>query len=84
MNKQEALKQIEQQKEAILQMQSLAFYGYIEGLVKQLDEPQTIELPKMEFVKSQKPIVPQFVADFITEQKKTRSYAVLLNRCMHV
>lgn len=39
MNKQEALKQIEQQKEAILQMQSLAFYGYIEGLVKQLDEP---------------------------------------------
>lgn len=29
MNKQEALKQIEQQKEAILQMQSWAFYGYI-------------------------------------------------------
>lgn len=83
MNKQEALKQIEQQKEAILQMQSLAFYGYIEGVVKQLDEPQTIELPKMEFVKSQKPIVPQFVADFITEQKKlghTLSYSI--DACM--
>lgn len=52
MNKQEALEQIEQQKEAILQMQSWAFYGYIEGLVKQLDEPQ-------------KPVVPQFVADWI-------------------
>lgn len=39
-------------------------------LVGQLDEPQKIELPKMEIVKSQKPIVPQFVADFITEQKK--------------
>ena len=57
MNKQEALKRIEQQKEAILQMQSWAFYGYIEGLVKQLDEPQEVE-------------IPMFVADFITEQKK--------------
>lgn len=52
MNKQEALEQIEQQKEAILQMQSWAFYGYIEGLVKQLDEPQKVA-------------VPQFVADYI-------------------
>lgn len=83
MNKQEALEQIEQQKEAILQMQSWAFYGYIEGLVKQLDEPQKIELPKMEIVKSQKPIVPQFVADFIAEQKKlghTLSYSI--DACM--
>ena len=64
MNKQEALKQIEQQKEAILQMQSWAFYGYIEGLVKQLDEPQTIELPKMKFENSRKVQVPQFVADW--------------------
>lgn len=39
--------------------------------LKQLDEPQ-------------KAVVPPFVVDFITEQKKTRSYAVLLNRCMHV
>lgn len=69
MNKQEALEQIERQKEAILQMSSWAFYGYIEGLVKQLDEPQRIELPKMEFVRSQKPIIPQFVADWIEESK---------------
>lgn len=70
MNKQEALKQIEQQKEAILQMQSWAFYGYIEGLVKQLDEPQEVE-------------IPMFVADFITEQKKlghTLSYSI--DACM--
>ena len=69
MNKQEALEQIERQKEAILQMSSWAFYGYIEGFVKQLDEPQRIELPKMEFVRSQKPIIPQFVADWIEESK---------------
>ena len=70
MNKQEALEQIEQQKEAILQMQSWAFYGYIEGLVKQLDEPQEVE-------------IPMFVADFITEQKKlghTLSYSI--DACM--
>ena len=70
MNKQEALEQIERQKEAILQMSSWVFYGYIEGLVKQLDEPQRIELPKMEFVRSQKPIIPQFVAEYIEFQKK--------------
>lgn len=83
MNKQEALEQIEQQKEAILQMQSWAFYGYIERLVKQLDEPQTIKLPKMEFEKSRKVTVPQFVADFIAEQKKlghTLSYSI--DACM--
>lgn len=83
MNKQEALEQIEQQKEAILQMQSWAFYGYIEGLVKQLDEPQTIKLPKMEFEKSRKVTVPQFVADFIAEQKNlghTLSYSI--DACM--
>lgn len=83
MNKQEALEQIEQQKEAILQMQSRAFYGYIEGLVKQLDEPQTIKLPKMEFEKSRKVTVPQFAADFIAEQKKlghTLSYSI--DACM--
>ena len=54
-------------------------YGYIEGLVKQLDEPQTIKLPKMEFEKSRKVTVPQFVADFIAEQKKlghTLSYSI--------
>lgn len=70
MNKQEALKQIEQQKEAILQMQRWAFYGYIEGLVKQLDEPQEVE-------------IPMFAADFITEQKKlghTLSYSI--DACM--
>ena len=83
MNKQQALEQIEQQKEAILQMQSWAFYGYIERLVKQLDEPQTIKLPKMEFEKSRKVTVPQFVADFIAEQKKlghTLSYSI--DACM--
>lgn len=83
MNKQEALEQIEQQKEAILQMQSWAFYGYIEGLVKQLDEPQTIKLPKMEFEKSRKVTVPQFVADFITEQKKqVYSLSESIDACM--
>lgn len=76
MNKQEALEQIEQQKEAILQMQSWAFYGYIEGLVKQLDEPQKIELPKMEFEKSRKVTVPQFVADWYEEHKEDLDYSI--------
>lgn len=125
MNKQEALEQIEQQKEAILQMQSWAFYGYIEGLVKQLDEPQPIKLKNViarienldlgtkavwineilfklgsdygyhkycagykqgKFdgaMEREKVTVPQFVADFITEQKKlghTLSYSI--DACM--
>lgn len=47
---------------------------YLSNLVndlKEIREQQEVE-------------IPQFIADFITEQKKTRSYAVLLNRCMHV
>ena len=75
MNKQEALEQIEQQKEAILQMQSWAFYGYIEGLVKQLDEPQTIKLPKMEFEKSRKVTVPQFVVDWLRSHERKTVYS---------
>ena len=52
-------------------------------LVKQLDEPQTIKLPKMEFEKSRKVTVPQFAEDFIAEQKKlghTLSYSI--DACM--
>ena len=79
MNKQEALKQIEEQIDMILELRGWGVFGYIKGIINQLDEPQKIEIPKVEFKKSQKFKVPQFVADFITEQKKlgyTLSYSI--------
>ena len=65
MNKQDALKQIEEQRDMILDLHGWGVFGYIKGIINQLDEPQKIELPKVEFKKSQKVKVPQFVADWI-------------------
>ena len=65
MNKQEALKQIEEQRDMILELHGWGVFGYIKGIINQLDEPQKIELPKVDFKKSQKVKVPQFVADVI-------------------
>lgn len=52
MNKQEALKRIEVQKETLIRLTGWAVYVYIEELIKSLDEPQKVK-------------VPQFVADWI-------------------
>ena len=57
MNKQEALKRIEAQKETIIRLTGWAVYVYIEELIKSLDEPQKV-------------VVPQFVAEYIEFQKK--------------
>ena len=57
MNKQEALKGIEAQKETIIELTGWAVYVYIEELIKSIDEPQ-------------KPVVPQFVAGWIEYFKK--------------
>ena len=56
MKKQEALKMIEAQKETIVEMTGWAVFKYIKTLIEQLDEPQ-------------KPVVPQFVAEWIEEVK---------------
>ena len=69
MNKQEALKQIEEQRDMILDLHGWGVFGYIKGIINRLDEPQKIEIPKVEFKKSQKVKVPQFVADWITHSK---------------
>lgn len=70
MNKQEALKQIEEQRDMILDLHGWGVFGYIKGIINQLDEPQKIELPKVDFKKSQKVKVPQCVAEYINFQKK--------------
>lgn len=62
MNKQEALKQIEEQRDMILDLHGWGVFGYIKGIINQLDESQKIELPKVEFKKPQKVKVPPFVA----------------------
>ena len=69
MNKQEALKQIEEQRDMILDLHGWGVFGYIKGIINQLDEPQTIELPKVDFKKSQKVTIPQFVADWLSNLK---------------
>lgn len=69
MNKQEALKQIEEQRDMILELHGWGVFGYIKGIINQLDEPQKIELPKVDFKKFQKVKVPQFVADWIEEKR---------------
>ena len=69
-NKQEALKQIEEQRDMILDLHGWGVFGYIKGIINQLDEPQKIELPKVDFKKSQKVKVPQFVAEIIEYYKR--------------
>lgn len=58
MNKQEALKRIEVQKETLIRLTGWAVYVYIEELIKSLDGPQKVK-------------VPQFVADWIEEARKS-------------
>lgn len=70
MNKQEALKQIEAQRDMILELHGWGVFGYIKGIINQLDEPQKIELPKVDFKKFQKVKVPQFVAEIIEYYKR--------------
>lgn len=77
MNKQEALKQIEEQRDMILDLHGWGVFGYIKGIINQLDEPQKIELPKVDFKKSQKVKVPQFVAKKIEYFKKTDDWGLL-------
>ena len=70
MNKQEALKQIEEQRDMILDLHGWGVFGYIKGIINQLDEPQKIELPKVDFKKSKKVKIPQFVAEIIEYYKR--------------
>lgn len=76
MNKQEALKQIEEQRDMILDLNGWGAFGYIKGIINQLDEPQKIEIPKVDFKKSQKVKVPQFVADWYEENKDNFEFNV--------
>ena len=57
MNKQEALKRIEAQKETIIELTGWAVFRYIETLIEQLDEPEKVK-------------IPQFVADWIKTEKR--------------
>ena len=61
MNKQEALKRIEAQKETIIELTGWAVFRYIETLIEQLDEPEKVK-------------VPQFTADWIEHFKKTSDW----------
>ena len=56
MNKQEALKRIEAQKETLIRLTGWAVYVYIEELIKSLDKPEKIT-------------IPHFVAEYIEFQK---------------
>ena len=47
MNKQEALKRIEVQKETLIRLTGWAVYVYIEELIKSLDEPQKVKVPQL-------------------------------------
>ena len=82
MNRQELIKKYEDLFEK-LYVFPVVTIGEVLGDLQQLDEPQTIKLPKMEFEKSRKVTVPLFVVDYITEQKKlghTLSYSI--DACM--
>ncbi|MFS9090068.1 DUF1642 domain-containing protein [Streptococcus infantis] len=57
MNKQEALKRIEVQKETLIRLTGWAVYVYIEELIKSLDELQPVK-------------VPQFIAKHIEHSKE--------------
>lgn len=48
MNKQEALKRIEAQKETIIELTGWAVYVYIEELIKSIDEPQKVKVSEEE------------------------------------
>ncbi len=76
MNKQEALKQIEEQRDMILDLHGWGVFGYIKGIINQLDEPQKIELPKVEFKKFQKVTIPQLIAEKIKYCKETDGYSL--------
>lgn len=76
MNKQDALKQIEEQRDMILELHGWGVFGYIKGIINQLDEPQKIELPKVDFKKSQKVKVLQFVADWYEKNKDSFEFNV--------
>lgn len=56
MNKQEALKRIEAQKETLIRLTGWAVYVYIKELIKSLDKPEKIT-------------IPHFVAEYIEFQK---------------
>lgn len=73
MNKQELIKHIRAlpYSKGPLKDTAEVNIGWLIRNIDQLDEPETAK-------------VPQFVADFIAEQKKTGSYTVLLNRRKHV
>ena len=58
MNKQEALKRIEVQRETLIRLTGWAVYVYIEELIKSLDESEKIK-------------IPQFVAEKIKYFKKS-------------
>ena len=63
MNKQEALKRIEVQKETLIILTGWAVYVYIKELIKSLDEPEKVK-------------IPQVIAGYI-EQKKDDDYHLL-------
>ena len=63
MNKQEALKRIEVQKETLIRLTGWAVYVYIEELIKSLDEPQKVK-------------VPQFVADWYERNENNLDYNI--------
>lgn len=63
MNKQEALKRIEAQKETLIKLTGWAVYVYIEELIKSIDEPHKVT-------------IPQVIAEYI-EQKKDDDYHLL-------
>ena len=63
-------KQFKEQRDIILGLHGLGVFGYIKGIINQLNEPQKIEPPKMEFKKSRKFKILQFVMDWIEEAKK--------------
>lgn len=79
MNKQEALKQIEEQRDMILELHGWGVFGYIKGIINQLDELPKIEIPKVEFKKTPKVKVPQFVADWIEKCKTFEHFVVSLS-----
>ena len=61
---------IKEQRDIVLGLHGRGVFGYIKGIINQLDEPQKIEPPKMEFKKSRKVKISQFVVDWIEEAKK--------------
>ena len=63
MNKQEALKRIEAQKETLIKLTGWGVYVYIKELIKSIDEPHKVT-------------IPQVIAEYI-EQKKDDDYHLL-------